>query len=103
MPVQRPCISCGVLTPGTTRCPRCAAAHQAKTSKRRGTTTARGYGSLWQIKAKALIATQPWCSNCGSESDLTVDHIVPRVAGGGDEVSNLQVLCRRCNSAKAGR
>ncbi|WP_370384812.1 HNH endonuclease [Catenulispora sp. GAS73] len=31
---------------------------------------------------------------------LTVDHIIPRAAGGSDERGNLQVLCRVCNSTK---
>lgn len=40
------------------------------------------------------------CLNCGSADDLTLDHIWPRSLGGTDEVSNLQTLCRPCNSRK---
>lgn len=43
------------------------------------------------------------CVYCGSRRELTVDHIVPVVRGGGDELDNLQVLCRSCNSAKGAR
>ena len=32
-----------------------------------------------------------------------IDHIIPRAAGGGRGANNLQLLCRRCNRAKAGR
>lgn len=32
--------------------------------------------------------------------DLTIDHIVPRHHGGTNVLSNLQLLCRICNSAK---
>lgn len=30
----------------------------------------------------------------------TVDHIVPLKLGGADELDNVQLLCKRCNSAK---
>ena len=45
------------------------------------------------------------CKACGREldkndSDLTIDHIVPRKYGGTNAVINLQVLCRSCNSKK---
>lgn len=43
------------------------------------------------------------CVACGSTEDMTVDHIVPRVLGGNSEVSNLQPMCRSCNSTKAGK
>ena len=33
-------------------------------------------------------------------SEATVDHIVPKAAGGEDELSNLQVLCSPCNGLK---
>ena len=29
-----------------------------------------------------------------------IDHITPNAAGGGIEVDNLQVLCRKCNNSK---
>jgi hypothetical protein len=40
------------------------------------------------------------CLACGSKADLTVDHIVPVIHGGTNVDSNLQTLCRPCNSAK---
>jgi 5-methylcytosine-specific restriction endonuclease McrA len=40
------------------------------------------------------------CVHCGADEDLTIDHIIPVAAGGTDDPANLQVLCRRCNSAK---
>ena len=43
------------------------------------------------------------CRYCGSTSDPTIDHVVPRVRGGGDEGENLVVACRRCNSRKGAR
>lgn len=40
------------------------------------------------------------CRNCGTNNDLTIDHITPRSRGGGPDKANLQVLCRSCNSSK---
>lgn len=40
------------------------------------------------------------CVWCGSVSDLTVDHIHPVALGGTNDLSNLQTLCRPCNSRK---
>lgn len=40
------------------------------------------------------------CQKCGSNADLAVDHIVPLSKGGANDMSNFQVLCRRCNSKK---
>lgn len=40
------------------------------------------------------------CVACGTNEDMTVDHIVPRILGGSSAVSNLQPMCRPCNSSK---
>lgn len=43
------------------------------------------------------------CRRCGTTFDLTIDHIQPWSKGGTDDVSNLQLLCRSCNSSKGVR
>ena len=43
------------------------------------------------------------CKRCGSRKFLAVDHIIPESKGGATDSSNLQTLCRRCNSQKGGR
>jgi 5-methylcytosine-specific restriction endonuclease McrA len=42
------------------------------------------------------------CQNCGATDDLTIDHkITPYSLGGSStDPSNLQILCRSCNSSK---
>jgi hypothetical protein len=40
------------------------------------------------------------CVKCGSNKDLTIDHIMPESLGGSKEEENLQTLCRICNSKK---
>ena len=34
----------------------------------------------------------------GKRIQLVVDHIDPKLAGGGEELTNLRVLCDACNS-----
>lgn len=34
------------------------------------------------------------------DPDLTIDHIIPRKYGGTNAITNLQVMCRSCNSSK---
>lgn len=43
------------------------------------------------------------CKSCDSSSSLTIDHIIPVKAGGDNRPSNLQTLCRRCNSSKGAK
>lgn len=43
------------------------------------------------------------CKQCGSQDDLTVDHIIPLSKGGSDDLDNLQLLCQSCNSQKRDR
>lgn len=43
------------------------------------------------------------CRECGSTSDLTLDHIYPYSLGGEDTLDNLRTLCRSCNSTKGAR
>lgn len=40
------------------------------------------------------------CQDCGNKRQLSLDHVVPFSQGGSDESSNLQTLCRPCNSRK---
>jgi 5-methylcytosine-specific restriction endonuclease McrA len=58
------------------------------------------YSAQWNINSKAARAANPFCVRCGSIVDLTADHIVPRSRGGTDHLTNIQVLCRSCNSRK---
>lgn len=42
------------------------------------------------------------CQYCGSTTkDLTIDHVVPKRAGGGASWENLVTCCRKCNIKKS--
>lgn len=52
---------------------------------------------------KESIKTQ-WdnkCAYCGSDKNITLDHIVPQCKGGSDHMSNVLSCCLSCNADKA--
>ena len=59
------------------------------------------------ITTKALnVLLSSWtgcCPKCGREADPTVDHILALANGGSHIMSNLQLLCKSCNSSKGAR
>lgn len=40
------------------------------------------------------------CVYCGSKEALTIDHVVPKSAGGKDSWDNLVTACQKCNAKK---
>jgi len=59
-------------------------------------------GKWRKIRERILQRDGYTCQQCGGEG-TTVDHILPRSAGGGDDDWNLQCLCTKCNYSKGGR
>ena len=66
-------------------------------------------GSKWIRPEKRLalyIRDGFQCAYCGSSlknatpADVTLDHLVPRCAGGNNEATNLITACRSCNSSR---
>jgi 5-methylcytosine-specific restriction endonuclease McrA len=43
------------------------------------------------------------CQYCGSDQDLTFDHVVPRARGGRTTWDNIVTACAPCNLRKGGR
>lgn len=98
MKLPRPCVDCGTIV----RAARCAQCQRIK-ERQRPSRLDRGYDYRWRKLSKQLREMHPFCKQCGATKDLTVDHIVPLVDLHPElryEISNLQVLCRRCNSTK---
>lgn len=93
--LPRPCVDCQVVT-RSARCVRC----QRLKDKQRPTPTQRGYNYAWQKLSREFRSAYPYCFKCGSTKDLTTDHILSKKSGGQSVWSNLQTLCRSCNSIK---
>lgn len=96
MVLTRPCNGCGKLV----RASLCLDCKRVK-ERSRPTRAQRGYNYAWNKLSKELRAANPFCNNCGTTTDLTLDHITPLSKNGKSVLSNLQVLCRKCNSQKA--
>ncbi|EST24375.1 HNH endonuclease signature motif containing protein [Streptomyces roseochromogenus] len=109
---QRPCLVCGTLTRNASRCD----VHQAEWQKRqdqiRGSAHQRGYDTAWRKTAAAAVTQHRaqygnWCPGwqvpAHAATDLTADHRVPKAHGGTDDPTNIQILCRSCNSRKHNR
>jgi len=41
------------------------------------------------------------CQCCGGSQSLEYDHITPYSCGGSSVVSNIQLLCQKCNRSKS--
>ena len=62
------------------------------------TTSSSEARRLWRRDIK-----ESWnfkCAYCGSEDNLTIDHIVPRAKGGPDFTKNVLCCCHSCNQDK---
>jgi hypothetical protein len=55
------------------------------------------------LREQVLSRCSNRCVHCGTAENLSIDHIMAVVNGGGSEISNLQALCIPCNSAKGAR
>jgi 5-methylcytosine-specific restriction endonuclease McrA len=54
-----------------------------------------------KITRRAVFARDDWtCQYCGSRSNLTVDHVVPRSKGGPSTWENIVASCAPCNRRK---
>lgn len=54
--------------------------------------------AAWDEKLKAL---NNQCQHCFTTDNITIDHIIPLVKGGTNQIYNLQPLCRSCNCKKS--
>lgn len=73
--------------------------------RRAGGKQAVGRPSLSLVEYRAtkeavLLRANHRCESCGSDKNLTPDHVKPRSQGGSDDANNLVVLCWSCHRQK---
>lgn len=61
-----------------------------------GTMNVRSLAHDDQLKLKMHQA----CSYCGSQENLSMDHLIPKERGGPESADNIVWACRSCNSSK---
>lgn len=84
----------------------------AREYKKRNPVKNRSWNRKRQLNLVGNVTDEDWksildfygheCLRCGSDEDLTMDHVIP-VPEGPHDKSNIQPLCRRCNSSKGRR
>lgn len=100
--MRSPCVDCGELTAGT-RCPAClerrAAVREVRLPNRY--PEAQGYNYAWRKLSRRARKLQPFCSDCGTASNLECDHSPAaweRVEAGKPlRLEDVDVVCHRCN------
>jgi 5-methylcytosine-specific restriction endonuclease McrA len=70
--------------------------YRAKRLGNGGTHTIEEWAALKQRFGNRCLA----CGRTEPDIKLSADHVVPLSKGGGDDIANLQPLCRPCNSVK---
>lgn len=54
-------------------------------------------------KSKLLELYGSRCFYCGTElpiESLDIEHVIPRISGGNNNIENLRLSCTKCNSSK---
>lgn len=72
------------------------AAHQTRRARKKNAEGSFTYEEFERL----LEQCEYRCLACGSTKNLSADHVVPLSKGGTNYISNIQVLCKRCNSKK---
>lgn len=101
MPLLKPCLDCGQLTDA----PRCTEHRPKRVYKPKTQSRAeRGYDWTWQKLSKRAREMSPFCEDCGTTEDLTVDHSPEawrrRLSGKAIRLEDVAVVCRSHNARR---
>lgn len=98
----RPCPrpGCPAVVRGGGYCER----HKPAPWRHERSAAARGYDRRWRRTRALILGHLPLCRLCEAAGitrlAAELDHIVPKAAGGSDDPTNLQPLCRAHHRAK---
>lgn len=106
-----PCrtIMCGALVRGGGWCDKHADQRSGWERSHNGRTAAqRGYGREWRrLRTAVMQRDRALCQAhlIGGRyiAAQAVDHIVPKSAGGTDDMSNLEATCHQCHAIKTAK
>lgn len=90
---MKPCLTCGEPTPDSW-CPDHRPQHDQQQH-----AADRGYDWRWRKLSNRARQLQPWCTDCGTTTDLTGDHL----RWPARTLADIDVVCRRCNSRRGAR
>lgn len=62
--------------------------------------TKHTYDVSKELREQVFLRDGHACLKCGSKDDISLDHITPLASGGNNAITNLQTLCKSCNSSK---
>lgn len=97
-----PCRVCGKLILGSKHAKTCsrACSNKTRTGVKYNKTAPNDKAKNSSLrKAKLIDRDGPQCISCGhlNLNILNIHHILPRAAGGNDNLDNLQLLCPNCH------
>ncbi|MCC5908179.1 MAG: HNH endonuclease [Balneolaceae bacterium] len=61
------------------------------------------YAKIVLSRRNIMKRDRSTCQYCGTRSDLTLDHVLPKSRGGADSWENLVTACNTCNVKKGNR
>ena len=101
---KRPCLTCRMLFIPTKENPSYCARHKPTKKKNK---LYNPYNSTEYRKNRAYLkANYKRCFKCMTPgtpfNKLEVDHIIPVSKGGGHNLSNLRILCKKCHKLRQG-
>ena len=95
--ILKPCLVCGEPCQ-TGRC----ADHPPK--PRRRPSRAVGYDAAWDRLSRKARAIQPFCTDCGTDQNLTCDHLpeawARKARGLSLRLADVDVVCATCNKRR---